>query len=381
MSEHAVASSMALLAIVTAAVALLFGLLMQRRGWSRQFVTKLRLAFAVVCVQTVLTASTVLIESPALFLTWLMVAAVAIGVGVPVTFSLTVDLVPTRDRGYVAALITAATYFMGAVFAAPWSLERFRAQLLGVMLLGTVALGVLAFRRFAFIEALAAQHRQPGFGRGRFVSISAQGRPVVRRNLFVLILLMFAIFFIDSLGFLRLIETPMYMDSAWQSPEWSPRLMIGGAHVLAALIAGVLYTALNERQLFFWIFGIFALALLIYLFDLRLAPLLPESGPTLAMPLLYAMAVSLYTVVNFAIWADVATPETISVRAAIGVAISGWTATFISTALALQWGGSGMSLDRHLSIVAALALMGFIALLSVSFFRARPAHPLQDRSA
>ena len=124
--------------------------------------------------------------------------------------------------------------------------------------------------------------------------------------------------FVDSLGFLRLIFTPAYMQTAWKAPDPSPHLVIGGAHVLGALIAGALYTGLSERALFPWIFGIFALVNLMYLFDTRL----PGGDAPLAMPLLYAIAVSLYTVVNFAIWADVSTPKTISLNVSLGVALS-----------------------------------------------------------
>jgi MFS family permease len=369
MSDQAVARSMALLALLTCAVALLTGRQMQRRGWGERFVLKLRLAWAVVCVQAVLTAVAPFIRSEVVLLGWLVVCSVALGVGVPATFSMTVDLIPTRDRGYAAALITAGAYFVGAVFAAPWRIERFSAQMVGPLLLGSLLLGVLTFRRWPWIDALAQQHADPAFGQGRFVVRDSAGRMQIRRSLFGLILLMFAIFFIDSLGFLRLIHTPIYMQSAWQAPEWGPRLFIGGTHVLAALVAGVLYAALNERQLFFWIFGIFALVQLMYVFDVRFAPWLPDSEPTLSLPMLYATAVSLYTVVNFAVWADISTPRTISLRVALGIALSGWTATFMSTALALQWRVGGMSLDRHLSVVAALALLSFTAVLAMLFFR------------
>jgi hypothetical protein len=88
------------------------------------------------------------------------------------------------------------------------------------------------------------------------------------------------------------------------------------------------------------------------------------------MPVLYATAVSLYTVVNFAVWADLSTPRTISRNAALGVALSGWTATFVSTALATAWRLDGMDLDRHLSLVAAVAMLFFLALLGISFFQA-----------
>ena len=79
--------------------------------------------------------------------------------------------------------------------------------------------------------------------------------------------------------------------------------------------------------------------------------------------MLYATAVSLYTVVNFAVWADISTPDTIPLHSALGVALSGWLATFLSTALALQWQAGGMELEPHLRAVDALALLFFVGLL------------------
>jgi hypothetical protein len=73
--------------------------------------------------------------------------------------------------------------------------------------------------------------------------------------------------------------------------------------------------------------------------------------------------VSLYTVVNFAVWADISTPRTIGRNAAIGVALSGWAATFMSTALSIWWQNNGMSLERHLNIVNALAILFLLALI------------------
>jgi hypothetical protein len=94
-----------------------------------------------------------------------------------------------------------------------------------------------------------------------------------------------------------------------------------------------------------------------------------EGEITLALPMLYALAVSLYTVVNFAIWADLSTPETIPMNAALGVALSAWTATFLSTGLAIFWQGQGMTLERHIQIVDSVAMIAFIGLILLAFFR------------
>jgi hypothetical protein len=98
------------------------------------------------------------------------------------------------------------------------------------------------------------------------------------------------------------------------------------------------------------------------------------------MPLLYSIAVSLYTVLNFALWADLSTPATIPLYSALGVGFAGWAATFISTALSIQWRIDGMPLAQHLNIVDALAMLFFIGLLALAVLQVgdRPRrHPVQ----
>lgn len=258
MSEQRVAADMAVLALITSVVAITFGLLMMKAGWSKQFITKLRLAFGVVMIQMVLTWAAPRVGSEGGFLIGVVVTAVGMGIGVPVTFGMSLDLVPVRYRGYVGALITAGAYFPAAVLSATWTIEQFSSGLIWIMLGGLIPLGALAFGDIDFIKQLANQHTQAEFGRGRFVRIDSDGNPKVQRSLLLLVVLMFGIFFIDSLGFLRLAEIPFFFETAWQSPALMPRLNIGVAHVLAAFIAGVLYAALNEKELFLWIFGIFA---------------------------------------------------------------------------------------------------------------------------
>lgn len=370
MSDRQVAMNMALLALVACIIALVTGWFMTVRGWSRRFVLKLRLAFVAVLIQTILTAVVPFVRSEQTFLVWVLAGSVGLGVGMPATFSLTVDLIPVRDRGYVAALITAVAYFAAAVLPTSWEVDHFATQMLVVMPPGLIVMGILAFTRVGFLggwlDTLAQQHEQPAFACGRFVPLHADGSRWLNRDLFAVIALMFGIFFIDSLGFLRLIKTPIYMETAWQSADLSPRLAIAGFHVLAAFVGGVLYTALDRKHLFFWVFGIFALVHMQYGLDLRLPRF---NDPSLGMPILYAVAVSLYTVINFAVWADLSTPRTIGWNAALGVALSGWAATFISTALSIQWRIGGMSLGRHLSIVDALAMLFFLGLLGLVFMR------------
>jgi MFS family permease len=359
MDAAAVARDVGLLALLTSAVSLAVGFALVRSGRSSDFRLKLRLASGVVLAQTALSAGTVLVRSPGGFRLWIILASVALGVGVPVTFGLTVDLVPRRLRGYVAGVIAALAYFAAPVFSYPWRIETLRAQMLAIMLPGSVAIAALAFIRTPLTDALAVQHRDPAFYYGRFTRV-ADGRVHPSRSVLALIALMFAVFFIDSLGFVRLTGATFLVDHAWRSPDVAPRVAISTMHVIAALAGGVLYTALDERSLFLWTLGVFGMAHLAYTFPIRLAP---EESTALLEPLMYAVAVSLYTVLNFALWADLSTPRTITGYAALGVAASAWTATFISTALALQMERAGVPVALHLRIVDALAVLLFFAML------------------
>jgi hypothetical protein len=77
--------------------------------------------------------------------------------------------------------------------------------------------------------------------------------------------------------------------------------------------------------------------------------------------------------VNFAIWADLSTARNVVLLSAFGVAASGWTATFLSTALAISWNET-RALEQHLEWVAALALLGLLVVgLWQAYGRAGPA--------
>lgn len=377
LSKVSVANYMAGFAILTCVVAISFGWWMKISKLSLQFQKKLVLALAVVLAQTALTFALSLITGAGSYALWIALAAIAIGTGVPVTFSMTSDLIPAPDRGFAAMAVTALTYFAANVLPSDWTVDVFRSQMLWIMVPGVLGLAALTLGPFKFVDDLARQHEDPLFARGRYVKRGGSGRLIENSRIFALILLMFAIFFIDSLGFLRMTETPALMLNTWRASDLQPRLFLALTHVVGALIAGIFYTRLDDKILFLWIFGIFALVHQGYGLQESLFP--GERG-TLGMPMLYALAVSMYTVVNFAVWADISTPETISLNSAIGVALSGWTATFLSTGLAIRWQSAGLSLADHLQRVDALAWLLFLAVLALIFWprRSTQAQPSED---
>jgi MFS family permease len=215
LSPQSIAADMALFALLTCLAALAGGYWMQRHGWGWRFRLKLRLAFFVVLAQTTLTAICPLVRNEVAFLAWLSAAAAALGLGVPALFSMAVDLIPVGRRGLVAGLVTALAYFAAETFSTSWTFEAYRAQVLVLTAGGALLTGALAFARHPWLEQLAHQHRLPAFGRGRFTRRSSGSN----LHLLALIAAMFAVYFIDRLGFLRLLKTPVYMQSAWQSPD------------------------------------------------------------------------------------------------------------------------------------------------------------------
>lgn len=365
MSRTAVSTWMAALALLTFLVAVVTGVTMDRRGWSTDLRTKLRVLLGVVVVQFALTAVAPGVRTVSAFGVWIVIASVALGVGFPISFGLTIDFVPVPDRGYVAAAITAITYFMANAVPLDWSIDVFSRVMLVAMGPGIVVLAVLASGRIPVlndvVEELSLQHRE--FGRGRF----CRPTPIRTRSLafWAPVVLMFGVFFIDSLGFLRIIETPALVLSSWQSPSIVTRLAIAVVHAVGAFMAGVLYVNFDRNGLFLWVFALFGFTYVLYTSDLRIAALFPTVGgdtPSIVNPLFYSLTVSFYTTLNFALWPDLSTVETIGTHTAVGIGMAGWLATFLSTAVALYLAHAEFTLLSHLNLVNALALLLFFGL-------------------
>jgi MFS family permease len=383
MTRAEVSTWMAGLALLTFVTAVVAGVTMDRRDWSSDLRLKLRLLFVVVLVQFVLTVVAPEIRTVLVFGAWIVVGSVSLGVGFPVSFSLAVDLIPVADRGYVAAIITAITYFAANAYPLAWSIDVFSRLLTVAMVPGIVILAVLVSGRVTpledILDDLSEQHTT--FGDGRF----CRPDPIRTRSLafFAPVVLMFGVFFIDSLGFLRIIETPALVLNSWQSPAFSTRLAIAVVHAVGALMAGVLYVNFDRNGLFLWVFALFSVTYVLYTTDLRMASLFPGlSGGSVSIlnPLLYALTVSFYTTLNFALWPDLSTAETVGTRSAIGIGMAGWLATFLSTAVALYLDDAEVTLLTHLNIVNALALLLFVGLV-VGVYGKRLRHYLREEQS
>jgi len=363
MTRSSVSLVMAVLALVALAVSVAGGVAMDRRGWSRDLRVKLRGLTAVAAVQLALTVLAPLLRTPEGFVVWVVACAATIGVGMPVTFSFMADLIPVRDRGFAAAVPAGLAFFVAALYPQQWRVEEFSAVMAVVMAPAVVVLAVLAFRPSQLVDRLAGQQAQ--FGPGRYTRPPAS---TASTAVFALaVAAMFAVFFIDSLGFLRIIDTPAYISTSWQSPDLGVRIFIAVAHVVGAAMAGVLYTAFDWRWLLVWVFGLFAFTHLLYTFHLRTAA---DAVPPLVLPGVYVLAVAFYTTLNFALWPDLSTSRTIGTRCAVGVGVAGWLASFLSTSVALASDAADVPLLTHLRYVDALALL-LVAAVPLALYAAR----------
>jgi hypothetical protein len=172
---------------------------------------------------------------------------------------------------------------------------------------------------------------------------------------------MFAVFFLDSFGFLRILDTPALALASWQSPVYATRVSIALAHIVSAGAAAVIYTYFRKGVLFTWVVGIFALTHLLYLFDSA------DPSGALAAPLLYAGAVSFYTVITFALWADCSDARTVPWRTAVGVGVAGWSATFLSTA-AVMVSNTYLTRTTHFRLTSALSLLFLVVVAGFVYF-------------
>lgn len=347
LSPDLVAVAMGVLAVTTLAATLVSGRLLDRVGSLRSVRSKFRVLFGIVLLQLAVTDAVTAVASFAGFLAWILVCSVLLGTAIPFTFSLLSDLVAPEKRGYAAGTVAGVAFFLAALFPFRWTIEGFVPAAIAVLAPVAVLLGVLSI---------------PAVRTERFTHVARRNddeetRPGMLSAAFLGgILLLFGAFFVDSLGFVRIVEAPQYVDASWQSSDIGTRMLIASTHVVGGIAAGVVYTKTRYVWLFFATFVLFAAAQFLYVYDIVLGG--PAVLATL-LPLVYVLAVSCYTTVAFALWPDLATPETVGTYTAVGIGIGGWLATFTSTAVALVSERLRLPLELHL-LVVVVASVGFL---------------------
>jgi hypothetical protein len=351
LAMEVVAAAMGLLAVLTLAVTLLSGTLIDRWGWGRRTVAKCRVLFAIVLLQIGVTALLPAVASLPGFLLWIVACAVLLGAAIPVAFSLMLDLVAPGLRGYAAGTVTGCAFALAVLVPYEWAVGNFVPAAVAVLSPAAVVLGVVAG-----VPGLIDESDDRA---GRDARGADQTHERIRDQPWAVtaplvggVLLLFGAFFIDSLGFVRIIEQAEYVETSWQSSAITVRGTLAATHVVGGFAAGVVYTKGRSLWVFAAAFALFGLAQCLYVFDIVVGG---PSALTAVIPLVYILAVSSYTTVAFALWPDLATPETIGRYTAVGIGVGAWTATFTSTALALVSELVQLQIARHLTIVAGLS--------------------------
>lgn len=359
LAMEVVAGAMGLLAVVTLAVTLLSGTLIDRWGWGLRTVVKCRVLFGIVVLQIGVTALLPAVASLPGFLLWIMACAVLLGAAIPVAFSLMLDLVAPGMRGYAAGAVTGCAFALAVLVPYEWAVGNFVPAAIAVLTPAAVALGAAAGAP-RLVDGLDPGDRTGRGARGadRTSERTRDQSWAVTAPLVGGVLLLFGAFFIDSLGFVRIIEQAQYVETSWQSSAITVRGTLAVTHVVGGLAAGVVYTKGRLLWVFMTAFALFGLAQCLYVYDIVVG------GPsvlTTVIPLVYILAVSSYTTVAFALWPDLATPGTIGRYTAVGIGVGAWTATFSSTALALVSELVQLRIAWHLGVVAGLSA-GFLLL-------------------
>jgi MFS family permease len=363
LSRELVAAAMGVLAVTTLTTTLVSGRLMDRLGWGTDIERKFRVLLAVLLGQLVVTYGVTEVSSFPQFLAGILACAVLLGTGIPFAFSLMLDLVAPGVRGYAAGAVTGCAFFLAVLFPFEWTASSFAPAAVVVLAPVVVLLGVLSVAPGLLTGTPRRQQRDGQNNNGGISGWTGmRAAPVV-----VGLVLLFGAFFIDSLGFVRIVETPAYVDTSWQSTDLATRTTIGLTHVAGGVVAGVLYTRLRYLLLFVATFALFAVAQFLYVYDITVGG---PAGLDLAMPLVYVLAVSCYTTVTFALWPDLATPETVGTYTAIGVGFGGWMATFTSTALALVSDQIQLGVGTHLLVVGLLSVVFLSVAMSLWYLTA-----------
>ena len=283
--------------------------------------------------------------TPQLYVPWIFVLGFVFGASTCIMYSFIFDLIPQQYRGLNAGILTGIIYLIGASSMEEWTFWNFRRDIiiwLGLTLI--IQIIYIIFNTFDE-EQIAKIQDQP---------------PKYTFDLKLVCVLLFLILFIDSFGFLRIVGNPEILAATWQGTQGF-RFYIGMIHFTTAILIGVYYNKLKPLNVAMISVILFILA------DGMLA--LIEFNPTIKyiLPILYASAVSIYTLVFLSLLADISTKENYYKVIGIGMAVFGWFSSYLATAISLSLIGADItnpvvSFRTHLGIASLIAIitLGFI---------------------
>ncbi len=315
MTENEISTCMVLLGIISCISAVITGILIDKYHLSLK--TRFRINGLIMIVQMVATNTIYLAITTPLFIIWISIFSVLVGMMFPLSFSYMFFMIPVKHRGYVAGIITSGTYIISNVSPVAWDFGGMM-NATAITAAPAIILMIVLFLKKGLIESYEITPER-----------SIDYEKESNNNIFaVLVVLMFAIYFIDSFGFLRIINDTAIYNATWNG-SFDIRLLIATAHVIPALLMGYLYQKHGEKIVLICTFAIFFVVDLLFMFY-------PSGLFLLFCASIYCAVVSFYTINTFAIWADNSNKENVATYSGIGVGVGGWLSSFLSTAITTQ---------------------------------------------
>lgn len=195
LSMELVAVAMGLLAVTTLVTTLVSGYLMDRFRWGRVAAVKFRVLFGVLFLQTVVTYAFGAVTSFPQFLGWVLVCSVLLGTAIPFAFSLLLDLVAPKERGYAAGAVAACAFALATLVPFEWAVGNFALPAVVALTPVVALLGVLSVAP----GVLGRVDRPRGDGSGSRVG-TGPGVRVLAAPLAVGLALLFGAFFATVSG-------------------------------------------------------------------------------------------------------------------------------------------------------------------------------------
>lgn len=341
---------MALMAIIACIVAIFSGFLINKV--SLQFKQRLILLLIGFAIQGGIAFIGTLISTQTQFTIWILSFSAVLGFLICQPFVFVFTLIPSKDRGVFAGIVTGLSYLIGNFSMAEWTYIGLSMETVAV----TIPLGLFIIYAFLNLEKMKI------YDYTKEKDAEYSGPFMKTYNFAIVVLLMFGVYFVDSFGFLRIAKQPFFMI-LWHG-EFGVKMWLGISHLISAVIMGLVYKKNKHLgPIIVFISSLTGFVICDFLFS---------SNPTGAFlyitAYLYCATVSFYTINSFIVWADISNSSNISSRAGIGIGIGGWLSSFLSTALTEELlvvlpGDDGYRIHLIISAIIAIGFLGIAILM------------------
>ncbi|MHA1785422.1 MAG: hypothetical protein ACTSVY_07845 [Candidatus Helarchaeota archaeon] len=275
------------------------------------------------------------------YIIWIISLGLVLGTLAAIAYSFLFYLIPQKQRGIFAAILAGIMYLVSASSMEPWTFESFRYQNLIIWPANIVF--VVFFLLFDVFDSEKIEE-----------NLKLEKKYDIDLSMFIMIFSF--ILFLDSFGFLRIIEDPTIVALTWQSTA-DFRLYIGIVHFCSALIIGFFYERLKPLNTILISLSLFVIS------DLMIGLFAFSQLVRYLYPLFYASAVSIYTFLLMSLLADISDENSLNKNITLGFGILGWFVTYTATSTSLFLNYINVSFNVHLIIAGIIAIPAIIIVL------------------